>query len=574
MKSIKPFGNLFLVMLVLLVACSRNNNQYSGVASDDILINQIGYPVDGAKKALIRINADEFKLQNLKGDEVFAGNTGEWKYWELSGDSVRVVDFSDFSIPGEYVLCVNDTSFSYPFKIGSRLYHDLSNAVLKSYYFARCGVDIDSIHGGAWHRKAGHPDTSVVVHISAADGYRPKGTVISSPGGWYDAGDYGKYIVNSGITTYTLLFSTEWNKIYHESQNLNIPESNNKIPDILDETLVNLKWMLTMQDPNDGGVYHKLTTKNFVGFVLPEETHEQRYVVQKSTAATLDFTATMAHSVTILQAYGLNDLAEHAKQAAESAYKWALRNPNVLYRQPSDISTGGYGDWSLDDEWFWAAAEMYLLEGKMEYREMMQEKYKKPVMTPTWNRVQTLGVISILNSEKRNEFPDMEADFMTHVDGLLEKEAASPYLISLDKFAWGSNSDVANEGMLKLIAYRLTGDEKYLDSAHNDLDYLLGRNTTAYSFVTGFGSKSPMHPHQRISSADGVEAPMPGYLAGGPNISMMADCNPDEVIRSPFPAKSYVDVECSYSTNETAINWNAPMVCLVSGIDNLESEQE
>ena len=566
MKHIKQFSFLFLILLI--AACNRKNND-AGIASEDILINQIGYQANAVKKALIRIDADEFKIENLDGEEVFAGKTGAWKYWELSGDSVRVADFSDLSEPGEYVLYVNDTSFSYPFKIGSHLYSDLSNAVLKSYYFARCGVDIDSIHGGVWHRKAGHPDTSVVVHVSAADGFRPKGTVISSPGGWYDAGDYGKYVVNSGITTYTLLLSSELNTEYHQQQNLNIPESDNRIPDILDETLVNLKWMLTMQDPNDGGLYHKLTTKNFVGFVMPTETHEQRYVVQKSTAAALDFAATMAHSVKILNSYELNDLAEQAQQSANAAYNWALRNPEVFYHQPEDISTGGYGDISLKDEWFWAAAEMYLLTGNPQYREMMLEKYQKP-LTPTWNQVQTLGVISILNSEKRNEFPDMEADFMTHVDNLIAKEETSPYVVSIDKFAWGSNSDVANDGMLKRIAFGLSGNEKYLTSAQNDLDYLLGRNATGYSFITGYGAKSPKHPHQRISSADGVEAPMPGFLAGGPNISVMNDCNPIEVKRSSYPAKSYIDVECSYSTNETAINWNAPLVFLVSALDDID----
>ena len=568
MKNHKLLSYLLISLVILIAACSKKESAVN--ISEDILINQIGYPAQAEKKALLRIDADEFSVKNTAGETVYTGKTGEWKSWELSGDSVRLADFSDFTSPGEYVVSVNDSVQSYPFLIGDRLYSNLADAVLKSYYFARCGVDIDSVHGGMWHRKAGHPDTLVMIHTSAADGYRPKGTVISSPGGWYDAGDYGKYIVNSGITTYTLLLSSEMNKEYHHQQSLNIPESGDDVPDILDETLVNLKWMLTMQDPNDGGVYHKLTTKNFVGFVMPAETHDQRYVVQKSTAAALDFAATMAHAVGVLQANGMDELAGQAKESAVKAWNWALRHPDVLYRQPEDISTGAYGDGSLVDEWFWAAAEMYLMNGEKEYLDLMKDNYSKPV-TPTWNQVQTLGVISILNSDKRNKFPEIEQDFIAHVDHLLAKEKSAPYVVSIDKFAWGSNSDVANDGMLKLIAYHLTGDTKYVASAQNDLNYLLGRNATAYCFITGFGSKSTMHPHQRISSADGVEPPMPGYLAGGPNISVMTDCNPDEVSRSKFPAKSYADVECSYSTNETAINWNAPLVFLVSGIDYFDA---
>lgn len=120
----------------------------------------------------------------------------------------------------------------------------------------------------------------VYIHPSAQTDKRPAGSIISSPGGWYDAGDYNKYIVNSGISTYTLLGAYEHNPEYFDTLKLNIPESNNKIPDILDEALYNIKWMLTMQDA-DGGVYHKLTNPNFDGFIMPDEADQKRYVVEK-----------------------------------------------------------------------------------------------------------------------------------------------------------------------------------------------------------------------------------------------------------------------------------------------------
>ncbi|MFV0593985.1 MAG: glycoside hydrolase family 9 protein [Draconibacterium sp.] len=564
MKIPTSFTAFLLGCVILITACSRNAKLQT--PSDDILINQIGYITTAAKYALLRTGSESFQIKTKEGKVVFEGEAGSLTYWELSGDSVQLADFSELTTPGEYILSAGD-EISYPFKIENRLYSQLADAALKSYYFARCGVDLEETFAGKWHRQAGHPDTTVLVHVSAVDGYRPKGTAISSPGGWYDAGDFGKYIVNSGISTYTLLLSCELNKDYHLNQNLNIPESTNDLPDILDETLVNLRWMLTMQDPNDGGVYHKLTTKNFVGFVMPSETNEQRYVVQKSTAATLDFAATMAHASQIVAKYGMDELSLQMKQAAEKAWNWALRNPDVIYHQPEDIFTGAYGDSNLKDEWFWAAAEMYLLDSsKRQYLDKITETYQQPA-TPSWGRVNTLGVISLVCSEKRMEFPNMESDFILYADTLLYKEEESPYVVSIDKFAWGSNSDVANDGLVKLIAARLTGDEKYVASARNDLDYILGRNACGYSFVTGFGSKSPMHPHQRISSADGVKDPMPGYLAGGPNTNVFTDCDQDKVQRSHFPASSYVDEECSYSTNETAINWNAPLVFLVSALD-------
>lgn len=569
-QNLNPTTLSFLFLL-LLFGCSNQKDVSNRTSSENILINQVGYSPESSKYALLRVESDNFTVCTTDGKEVFSGVPGDWKYWELSGDSVRLADFSQLTQPGEYILCVNDTLCSYPFKIEKYIYGDLADAALKSYYYARCGTKIDSVYGGKWHREAGHPDNKVMVHESAADKNRPAGTLISSPGGWYDAGDYGKYVVNSGITTYTLLLSTDLNKAYHETQQLNIPESNNQLPDILDETLVNLKWMLTMQDPNDGGVYHKLTTKNFDGFIAPNETTAQRYVVQKSTSAALDFTATMAAASRILKDYGLNELAQETMISAGKAWKWAIAHPAEIYRQPDDISTGAYGDNSLVDEWYWAAAEMYINTGQKQYLDKMRENYQKPV-TPSWNTVNTLGVISLLTSGRRDDFPELEKDYIAHVDNLLKKEQQAPYVVSIDKFAWGSNSDVANDGMLKLIAYQLTGDEKYLASARNDLDYILGRNATGYCFVTGFGTQSTRHPHNRIMSSDGVDEPIPGYLAGGPNISVMNDCDPKQVKRSPYPAASYLDEECSYSTNETAINWNAPLVFLSSTLDAINSK--
>ncbi len=564
MKLLKQSIALLMGLALFLFACKKDEKQQS--PSENILINQIGYEVGTEKIALLRLSIDQFQIRTLVGEVVFEGNAGPLKYWELSGDSVRKADFSAFDKSGIYVLWAGN-EHSHPFQIAEDLFGLLADAALKSYYFTRCGVDLDPIYAGKWHRKAGHPDTTVLIHISAADGFRPKGTVLSSPGGWYDAGDYGKYIVNSGISTYTLLLSSELNAAYHNSQDLHIPESDNELPDIFDEALVNLKWMLTMQDPNDGGVYHKLTTKNFVDFVMPTETNEPRFVVQKSTAGTLDFAATMAHSSRLCQNYGLKALAMEMKNAAEKAWIWSLRNPDVLYHQPEDISTGAYDDRSIKDEWYWAAVEMYLLDPRnRSYLDQMLDHYEKPG-TPSWNQVNTLGVISLLSSEHREKFAEQQSDLLAHVDSLLKLQAGSPYHVSIGHFEWGSNSEVANEGMLKMIAFRLTGDKKYLASARNDLDYILGRNATSYSFVTGFGSKTPMHPHHRIMSADGVDDPFPGFLVGGPNTVVMDDCDPQPIERSKFPASSYIDEECSYSTNETAINWNAPLVFLISAIE-------
>ena len=557
----------FLLLAIFITACSEKATQTLPAPSVDILINQVGYPTESSKKALIRVKAESFQIKDLKGNTVYNSDVSDARYWDLSGDSVRVADFSAFNKRGEFVLCVSDSLCSYPFKIDDEPYKDLADASLKSYYYARCSFAIDEQYGGIWHRPAGHPDTLVMIHESAADKKRPQGSIISSPGGWYDAGDYGKYIVNSSITTWTLLQSMVINKQFHSDQDLNIPESNNETPDILDEALINLSWMMTMQDPNDGGVYHKLTTKRFDDFIMPHETNKQRYVVQKSTSAALDYAATIATASRVIRKYEKQELADKMMESAIKAWEWARNNPDDFYIQPDDISTGAYPDTTYVDERFWAASELYLLSGEDEYKKVLLEEYSKPI-TPKWDVVHALGVISLLTSDRRDEFGQIESDFIDYVNNMLEKEKKSPYLISMDVFAWGSNSDVANDGMLKLVAYHLSGDDKYVTSAQNDLDYLLGRNATGFSFVTGFGSKTPMNQHNRIMAADGVDEPIPGYISGGPNTIVLNDCESENVVRSEYPAASFTDTQCSYSTNETAINWNAPLVFLASGMNS------
>jgi endoglucanase len=397
--------------------------------------------------------------------------------------------------------------------------------------------------------------------------------VISSPRGWYDAGDYNKYIVNSAISTYTLFRAVEDFPVYYKSLNLNIPESGKGVPDLLSEAMYNYRWMLTMQDQNDGGVYHKLTNKEFDEVVMPDKATKPRYVVMKSTAASLDFAAVAAHAAVLLKGFPKAGpgLAAESLAKAEQAWSWAKLHPDLLYHQPGDIKTGAYGDSKLKDEWFWAAAELYLATGKQEYADSVVAHYQKP-QTPEWAIVHGLGVMSLIS--RYDDLPEairktgLKTDFLALVDSLVELSESSPYGVSIQKFAWGSNSYVANEGMLKLFTYNQTADKKYYQSAVSDLDYLLGRNATGYCFVTGYGEKQVMHIHHRPSEADGIPEPWPGFLAGGPNLATFADC-PAGTSRSRLPATSYADLFCSYSTNEVAINWNAPLTYLAGGLDAL-----
>jgi len=567
---------------IVFTGCRLAGQKNAGPVTTDtsgvILVNQIGYYPDAQKVALIRSVAGKFEvIDAVTGKSVFKGITGEPQYWSFSGDSVRVADFSALNKPGTYRLCLGESSLcSALFLIGDDIYTDITKAAVKAFYFNRSGYEITAEYGSKWARPAGHPDTAIIVHESAASKERPAGTIISSPGGWYDAGDYNKYIVNSSITNYTLLLFYQLYPDYCRSLNLNIPESGNAIADVVDELLYNLRWTLTMQDPADGGVYHKLTNKDFNGFEMPHEGTMPRYVVQKTTAAALDFAAVTAMAYRVFAndpSEELRALSATCLEASGKAMKWAEAHPDIIYRQPKDISTGTYGDDNITDELFWAQAEIALAGGALPKPEFLDGI---KAVTPTWNQSAILGLISLALTENEafGELrEDSKAILVAFADELARKSAACPYHISLDWFAWGSNSDVANQAMLKIIAMKMTGDKKYMPSIQGDVDWLLGRNPTGYCFVTGFGTLSPMNIHHRPSGADGVPEPVPGFLVGGPNTVVMDDCRPPAP-RSSFPAKSYTDSECSYSTNEICINWNAPLIFVMGAMDAFGVESE
>jgi endoglucanase len=578
--TMKTFENLALVLLIsaaFLTGCGNTtggkNNGPASNADDVILINQLGYSPDASKKALVRADGAKFQVMDTQtGKVVFEGKTSDWKEWKYSGDKVSLADFSSVQTPGKYKLYLPDLkASSFNFTIGEGVYNNLVKASAKAFYYNRNSFEITPEYGTKWARAAGHPDTEVIIHESAASKERPAGTKISSPGGWYDAGDYGKYIVNSSVTVYTMLLFYQLFPEYCETLKLDIPENNNNIPDIIDEILFNLDWMLTMQDPNDGGVYHKLTTQKFDGFEMPEKDKAERYVYYKSTAATLDFAAVTAMAARLFENDShpeLKALVQTCRQASEKAMKWAEENPAVIFHNPKDVNTGEYGDSDLKDEFFWAKAEVALTRNDASLVKTDDIKGLRDTILG-WGNVSMAGLwsLALTNNPAFDSLKETAiASIKASADKLMNKYLSSAYQVSIDFFAWGSNSDVANEALLKIIALRVTGDKSYLPSVQADLDYILGRNATGYCFVTGIGARSPMNIHHRPSGADGVVEPVPGFLVGGPNLVVPNDCGPT-VKRSQYPAAAYSDLECSYSTNEIAINWNAPLFFVAGFMD-------
>jgi endoglucanase len=563
------------LLLSLLLAAAGTQ-----AADTGIKVNQVGFPPAAQKLAVVPAGqAAGFTVVDAHtGKTVLRARLGAPAPWDVSGETVRMADFTVLKAPGRYRIRVAGLPDSPPFDVGGDVYRALNIAAMRAFYLNRSGTALPAAYAGAYARAAGHPDTHVLVHASAASAARPEGTVIAAPKGWYDAGDYNKYIVNSGISTYTLLAAWEHFPAYFNAKGSNLPESGNGLPDILNEALWNLDWMLDMQDPHDGGVYHKLTSKQFDGMVMPDQSHTPRYVVQKTTAATLDFAAVMAVASRVMAPFEQQrpGLSARMQAAAEAAWTWAQAHPDQVYRQPADIATGDYGDAKLADEFAWAAAELYITTGKDSYYEAIHAD-QLPGNVPSWGDVGSLAWVSLAHHLPRLT-PIADKALITKriagvADGLRLTWSGSPYRVPLQRtdFVWGSNAVLLNQALMLVQAYRIDRQPGNLRAAQSALDYALGRNATGYSFVTGFGARPPMHPHHRPSEADGIADPVPGWLVGGPNPGQQ-DLKNCKAYPSSLPALSYLDHVCSYASNEVAINWNAPLVYVSAALAALQGE--
>ncbi|MBC7388696.1 MAG: glycoside hydrolase family 9 protein [Opitutaceae bacterium] len=550
-----------------------------------IRVNQIGYyPFSPKTGVLAEVKASKFYLVTLKGDTAFTGNVPAQVKYELSGEMVSIADFTSFEQEGTYTLN-SDTLQSAPFKIGHHIHHGVSKGLIKGFYFNRATTAIvDPVYSRTYN-PARDKEITTLVHSSANTISAPTGTSFNSTKGWFDAGDYNKYVVNAGITTYSMLALYEHYPAYFDTLNNNIPESGNGLADILDEAIWELQWLLTTQT-KEGSVYHKITQLQFPGMnVMPNNDLSQRYAVGIGTASTCDFAAVMAQASRILANPAMKDklpfpgFADTLLYRAEKAYAWAEQHPNVLFTQnPSDVGTGWYSDGNASDEMGWARTELFITTKDKDKYFLRDDGTTSGFGVPGYTSSSTLGLMSLVlnRSQIATSLSSNVSDTAIHKFKLLAlakqiKNSMSAYGVpfgsSIYNFSWGSNAVAGNQGMILLQAYEITKDKSYFNAALANMDYLLGKNATGYSFITGFGTKTPMNPHHRISYADAVVKPIPGMVVGGANRSPDGANEGITNTYPPEPARSYLDELNSYSTNEPAINYAAGVMYLANGLE-------
>lgn len=529
-----------------------------------------------------------FVIKNDSGETVFEGSLEHGLPCKYTGETLFRGNFSEVQVEGKYKIILMDKgglvlACSEYFEISDKLLERQLKANIKSFFYQRSGVDIPREYAGEWARKAAHVDSEICFHPSMN-----REGVWNAHGGWYDAGDYGKYVVNGGVSVATLLLACEMCKGELFVGNENFEPSFEQPFSMLEELRFELEFFLRMQD-DDGGVFFKVTPERWDGFVSPLESDamQKRMILGKSTSSTLNFAAVMAQAHRVYESF---DAEFSAKCLAASlrAYAWASRNPAVDWPHNTEGS-GGYGDDCVDDEFFWARTMLFLslreeqnkkniFDGNREQRDLFDSirlklpldmEHNPPKLGLDWRDTQNMGWIALSLMEDCRDAYEVSLrrrarmSMETVADKIMSLQKADAYSVSVPKFIWGSNGDISNHALTLLVVYTWQRKRELLDNAMEQVHFIYGRNPVNVCFVTGAAWSSPKHPHHRICGSDGVEKPIPGLLVGGINEDRQ-DLHRFAHYPSEFSGLSYTDEQCSFASNETAINWNAPLTAVLA----------
>ena len=525
-----------------------------GPAASLINLNQVGYLPNAVKVAVMNGDAITDKASVVDcatGKAVYEGDVAAASMNKSTGRNEARFDFSSVTAPGTYKIVAGEKE-SFEFKIGADVYDEAFKASLRMFYLQRCGMELTSDLAGDYAHPACHTEKATVFGTSEK---------IDVSGGWHDAGDYGRYVVSGAKAAADLMLAY---KLYPNAFDdaLNIPESGNGVPDVIDEVRYELDWLFKMQN-SEGGVYHKVTCANFPGFVMPEEETEELIVTPVSTTATADFAAVMAMASVVFAEFDM-PYSQRCLDAATRATNYLESHKGVEgTKNPDGIVTGEYPDDKDIDERIWAYAELYKATGEAVYDEEFSKLMQSGASCAAdlgWQGVSAYAGYAYLSAPTKGKFYDaVLASFMGGIADVEATASTDSYNSSLKEYPWGSNMTIANNGMYVLLYDKIAGYAKGDEIARQQLNYLLGTNGTGYCFLTGFGTLSPTAPHHRPSQAK--KAAVPGMVAGGPNQNL-EDPYAQNVLADTAPALCYADSDQAYSLNEVTIYWNSPVVFL------------
>lgn len=535
---IKKIKCLMLVVFAMVTGLQAQNEFFH--------FNSLGYLPDESKVALVSNEFNAFELVDAKSKQVvFTGKAGDKVSQDDVAKTVWKADFSAFKTPGKYYLKTDAGIQSPVFSIDVDVYRPALVTSMRAFYLWRCGTAVEGEHNGIqYSHEICHMEDGWLDSIGISN-QQKNGT-----GGWHDAGDHGKYVVNAGITVGMMFMAWDHFNPALKNLDLDLPETAPGFPDFLKELKWETDWLLKMTYPDGSGrVSHKLTRTNFSGFIMPEDDHEKRYFTDWSSAATADFVAMMAQAARYFRPYD-QAYADQCLEAARLSYRFLKENPEPKqFRQR--FGTGGYQSPDIDDR-LWAAAEMWETTGEQVFLTDFEQRVASLQglvdQNWDWGNVKNMGLFTYVLSKREGKNPELLKKIETSVievaNAIVETKEKDIFDRPLGPlYYWGCNGTVVRQVLNLYVANQLQPNTLYHQTALEAIHHVFGKNTYARSFVTGLGMNPPMHPHDRRSGADQIEAPWPGYIVGGGQT-----------------ATNWVDEEASYTTNEVAINWQAALV--------------
>jgi endoglucanase len=571
---------------------------YRPETGSSVRVNQFGYLPDGPKRATWvsdEKTAQGWTFRGADGNVILRGQTVPMGLDASSGLTVHLIDFSEVSETGDGFMIGAGGERSHPFSIKADLYAGLLSDALAYFYPVRSGIAIDgALAGEKYAREAGHlgvapntGDTAVPCQApeSSQKAYGEAWTcdyTLDVTGGWYDAGDHGKYVVNGGISVAQVLAAYARDPAGFGDGDMKIPEAGNGVPDILDEARWQIDFMLKMVVPDGkpmaGMVHHKVHDSEWTGLpLMPHLDDKTRELHRPSTAATLNVSAVAAMGARLWKGID-DDYSAKLLAVARSTYAAAKANPAV-FATPEDGASGGgpYDDTQVTDEFWWAAAELYLATGEAEWlAELDANKVPEEMFFPAngawdWKNVATFALTELLSVPSDYPLPardDLRYRLIAAADKYLETQGKQAWgqIYAPEMYDWGSNHLHVQNALVVALAYDITEDAKYRAGVLEAMDYIFGRNALNLSYVTGYGTAFAQNQHSRWFAASlnpDLPHPPKGALAGGPNSSIQ-DPVAQRLLQGCAPQFCYVDDIQSWSTNEITINWNAALVQIAS----------
>ncbi len=525
-----------------------------------IRVSSLGFRPSSRKTATF-LKGGRFTVRRVGDDAaVFSAALDTAVADAVSKQTVYLGDFSAVETPGEYYLELQSCERSPKFPVAADVYLDAYRTMMLGFYGQRCGTAVGLSFGGVSfaHGVCHHAD----VDLSYFDGAGQPPTVV---GGWHDAGDYGRYTVNGGLTLGFMLRAWEDFSAVLGPVALAIPESGGATPDFLSETRRQVEWLLGMEYGDGSGRFsNAVKSPDFPGLnVMPEADTSDIALASASTMGTAIAAGALAEAARVYQPYDAA-FAQRCLAAATRAYAWVRATPGLVTPSEDWAAAYDYNDTPGDatavtldaTARIWAAAEIWATTGDSAALADFETRVQAPSYAfdpePDWNDPSDLGVMSYLRSDSTARAPAvvalLDASVMAAASALQGAYAAADNGWGrVQGYWWGANGAVARSCLVFNMAAELDATVGWMDLCAEQIGHLMGRNLYGRSQATGIGVDPPVHPHHRPSIADGVVPPWPGLLVGGPQLNGTQWLD-------------WTDDQNDYMTNESAINYNAGLV--------------